>query len=94
MVKIDWLVSRETHCSSRFRWTRTSSWCETFSVPSTCGATGSSVTVHVASEDVEDIGPNLGGDGTPPNIPSPGECERVVVGTSTGSGPVGRCPDR
>jgi hypothetical protein len=81
MVKVD--VSEEGRFPIRFLRVRASSrW-----------AVGSLAAAHVASEEVESIRLNLAGDSTPADALSLCELEDTAVGISTGSGPLGRCPD-
>ena len=94
MVKVDWLVSGGTHCSSGFLRVKTSSPCKTWSAPNTPWAAGSLVTAHVESEEVESIRSNSAGDCTLANVPSLTGREDVVAGVSTRRGPMGCCHDR
>jgi hypothetical protein len=93
MVKVDWLVSGGTRCSSGFLRARTISPCRTWSAPSTRWVAGSLVTAHVESE-VEGIRSNSAGDRTSVNVPSLRGCGGVVAGVSTRCGPMGCCHDR
>jgi hypothetical protein len=61
---------------------RVSSSCRSWSSLNSCGASGSFVTTHIASEEVEDIRSSSMGDGTSLDAPS------------VGFGPLGCCPGR